>query len=94
MATGGGTPCFFNNIEVMNLQGNTLFLNPPLSEIFSRLQKTDLKERPLFAGLTKEGVIEKLESLYSKRILFYQQAKIFLVKESLTAKDVLLALKE
>jgi shikimate kinase len=94
MATGGGSPCFFNNLEVMNNAGTTIFLNPPLSEIASRLYKTDLNARPLFAGLQGDQIIEKLNVLLSKRILFYRKTKKILAKENLLIEDILKAIKE
>lgn len=94
MATGGGSPCFFNNMDAMNQAGTTIFLNPPLSEIASRLHRTDLKSRPMFAGLAGEQIIEKLKDLLDKRISFYRKAKRFLEKENLTIEDILKAIKE
>src|SRR5690242_1287240 len=41
MATGGGTPGFFDNMALMNRSGKTLFLDASTSEICSRLQRTD-----------------------------------------------------
>src|SRR6185436_1397005 len=37
MATGGGTPCFFNNVEYMNQSGITVWINTPVDTLFQRL---------------------------------------------------------
>ena len=37
MATGGGVPCFHNNIQFMNEEGMSIFLNTPLTTIVSRI---------------------------------------------------------
>ncbi|GHN00284.1 shikimate kinase [Cytophagales bacterium WSM2-2] len=74
MATGGGTPCFFDNMELMNKSGKTFFLDPPVSEITSRLLKTNLSERPLFAKLGTDQLKDKIQWLRSQRISFYKQA--------------------
>ncbi|MEM6829820.1 MAG: shikimate kinase [Bacteroidota bacterium] len=66
MAAGGGTPCFFDNLELMNKNGVTIYLNTPLSVIASRL-KNDVS-RPLMANHTTEV-------LYEKRKKWYMQAK-------------------
>src|SRR5687767_8125439 len=37
MACGGGTPCYFNNIDYMNSNGTTVWLNTRLDVLFNRL---------------------------------------------------------
>ena len=37
ISTGGGTPCFFDNVEYMNGQGTTVFLDVPEERLFIRL---------------------------------------------------------
>ena len=37
ISTGGGTPCFFDNVEFMNRQGTTVFLDVPEERLFIRL---------------------------------------------------------
>ena len=39
MACGGGSPCYFNNIEYMNQSGTTVWINTPLETLFERLVK-------------------------------------------------------
>jgi shikimate kinase len=66
MATGGGTPCFFENLELMNQQGVTVFVNTPIETIKERLEKDT--SRPLMRN-------NSLENLLSKRVEYYCQAK-------------------
>jgi shikimate kinase len=93
LSTGGGAPCFFENMDEMNDAGITVFLDVPLDEISVRLQKTDLKERPLFSGMGPEGIIKKLENLHSTRAPFYVQSKIILTKKNHSVEDILEALR-
>ena len=65
MATGGGTPCFFDNMDFMNTQGTTLFINTPISTIKQRLQQDSV--RPLMQTTT-------LEDLFAEREQWYVQA--------------------
>jgi len=74
LATGGGTPCFYDNIEVMNNSGKTIFIDVQAAEIVDRLSKTILVERPLFAKLSPEQLKDKIQWLRSQRIPFYRQA--------------------
>jgi len=75
MSTGGGAPCFHDNMMMMNNSGKTIFLDVPAKEIANRLEKTSLTERPLFARLAPDQLKDKIEFLRSQRISFYKQAK-------------------
>ena len=66
LATGGGTPCFFDNMEQMNASGKTIFINTPIAQIKQRLQQDSV--RPLIQTTT-------LEELYEKRKEWYAQAQ-------------------
>ena len=44
MATGGGTPCYFDNMDYMNAQGKTLFLNSDIDTLVARLLRK--KQQP------------------------------------------------
>ena len=66
LATGGGTPCFFDNITLMNTVGTTIYLNFLMSQIVNHLSKDH--SRPL---LQKHS----LETLYHKRKYDYEKAK-------------------
>ena len=62
MATGGGTPCFFDNMEMMKSSGKTVFINTPIHTIKKRLQHDTI--RPLMQTTTLENLLEKRESYY------------------------------
>lgn len=80
VATGGGTPCFFNNMEVMNQIGISIFLNIPLEKLIHRLlfNKTQLQVRPLFAGKNKQEVMQVLQEMWQKRSPFYKKASFII----------------
>ncbi|MPM02213.1 Shikimate kinase [bioreactor metagenome] len=75
MATGGGTPCFFDNMERMNKEGITVWLKTPFGRILQRL-RNKAGDRPLVA--TVDGVIdsEAVERHYSGRLSYYSKATI------------------
>ncbi len=62
LATGGGTPCFFNNMDVMNKSGETIFINTPISEIKKRVQQDS--SRPLLNSNSLQTLFEKREEFY------------------------------
>jgi shikimate kinase len=82
LATGGGTPGFFNNMALMNKSGKTVFLDISSTEICARLQKTDLSLRPLFSNLSPEQLKIKIGILRSQRIDFYRQANVIVSNET------------
>ena len=55
IACGGGTPCFFDNMEVMNDAGTTLFLKASIPVLVERLHMENAK-RPLVAGKSREEI--------------------------------------
>lgn len=75
IATGGGMPCFFDNMEVMNRTGKTIYIHLSPDELTARLMQTNLAKRPLLTQL-KENDLEKFitENLV-KREPFYLQAQ-------------------
>ena len=74
MATGGGAPCFFNNLETINAAGKSFFLDVPASEIAKRIMRQNLSERPLFAQTHPESLKDHVEFMRSQRIPYYRQA--------------------
>ncbi|WP_462252766.1 shikimate kinase [Ekhidna sp.] len=65
MATGGGTPCFFDNLEIMKRAGQVIYIDTPISEIEKRLVLDTT--RPLMKS-------NSLKDLYRKRKGWYNQA--------------------
>lgn len=76
IACGGGTPCFNKNMELMNANGVTIFINPPLNEIAQRLSRSkEISKRPLFRGHSSPQEIQhKLSELLETRLPFYTKA--------------------
>ena len=74
ISTGGGAPCFFDNMEFMNQAGTTVFLDVHPDVLFRRLCVAK-QQRPILQGKLdaelKEFIINALES----RAPFYTQAQ-------------------
>ena len=64
MATGGGTPCFFRNMEVMNSEGITIYIDTPIDVIQNRLNLDT--SRPLMKSTTLENLLEKRQKWYDQ----------------------------
>jgi len=77
ISTGGGTPCFFNNLELMNEQGVTVYLKLPPAALASRLSNSPFRyRRPKLKGLDKIALLETVTSHLKERELFYSQSKL------------------
>lgn len=74
MSTGGGVPCFYGNMEYMNRQGHTIFLNTNVGTITERLIRGKHK-RPLVAGLSDEEIRDFVIRHREERLPFYLMAK-------------------
>ena len=74
ISTGGGTPCFFDNMEYMNRQGQTVFLDVPVEVLFRRL-RVATQQRPILQGKTDEELRIFIERALDGRRSFYGQAR-------------------
>ena len=73
IATGGGTPCFFDNMDYMNAQGTTVFLEAPVETIYTRLTIARV-QRPLVAGKSADELRAYIASTLEKRMPHYSRA--------------------
>ncbi len=74
ISTGGGAPCFFDNMDFMNQKGETVFLNVAPEVLFSRL-KLASQNRPILRGKTNEELKAFIAKALEKRAPFYSKAK-------------------
>ena len=75
IATGGGTPCFFNNMDFINQHGTSVFLDVPAEELVQRLLLTDLSQRPLLAKKSETDLKDFIVKTLAARLPFYKQAR-------------------
>jgi shikimate kinase len=74
ISTGGGLPCFFDNMELMNRQGVTVFLDARPEVLFRRLRST-IVARPILMGKKDEELQAFIIQALEKRLPFYTQAQ-------------------
>jgi shikimate kinase len=75
MACGGGTPCFFNNIDYLKKQGTTVWINCSIDCLFQRLV-TEKEKRPLIRDLSDDALKAFIVRKFSSRKIYYQQADL------------------
>jgi len=74
IATGGGAPCFFGNMELMNQKGVTLYLQLTPGQLVKRLATSKAGVRPLIANKTPEELLQFIHENLTKREKFYLKA--------------------
>ena len=88
ISTGGGAPCFNNNIETMLKNGIVIWLNPPVSTIAARLLH-ETAHRPLLKNAKKADDIEIiLSDLLKKREVYYKQAHLHITSDEPNMKEI------
>jgi shikimate kinase len=87
LSCGGGTPCFFNNIDTMKKYGVVVWLNTHVEIILQRLMK-EKATRPLLKNIAdhdmKNFIIRKL----NERKMYYEQADVTLDNEDSISTNV------
>ncbi len=87
VATGGGAPCFFDNMEHMNQAGFCVFLDVEMRELADRLIKSKT-ERPLIKGKSPDELVNFIEGMMEKRRPFYEKARFVLAGKEIMPEDV------
>lgn len=88
ISTGGGTPCFFDNIDYMNQTGTTIYLKASPEALSERLNSCKDK-RPLIKDKDEKELYEFVVDSLQKREPWYSKAKIvFTTKELVSKEDV------
>ena len=74
ISCGGGTPCFFDNMDYLNQQGLTVYLKAEPEVLYKHLQMAKV-ERPLLKGKSKEELLTFIKEQLEKREPFYTKAR-------------------
>ena len=85
ISTGGGTPCFFDNMEQMNDYGKTIYLNMHPKALIPRLKASSVL-RPLLKGLEGVELLDYIYKTLREREVFYDRAQLVVAGYNLTAK--------
>ena len=93
LGTGGGTPCYNDNMEWMNKNGITIFIDPPIEQLVERLLP-EKSHRPLISNLTDEELFQFLTQKRNERLVYYEQATIKLEGTEISEKCFLKISKE
>ncbi|MCD0486643.1 shikimate kinase [Pedobacter sp. MC2016-14] len=75
VATGGGTPCFYDNMEWMTANGTSVYIQMPALALAKRLENGKEK-RPLLRDLDEAGIVDFITQKLLERDPFYTKAKV------------------
>jgi shikimate kinase len=87
VSLGGGTPCFYDNMDVILSSGKVFYINAPNYVIISRIMR-GVTKRPLFAGLNDTELSDKINFLLKEREAFYLKAHHQIDAKTRSKKDI------
>ncbi|HRZ21407.1 MAG TPA: shikimate kinase, partial [Bacteroidales bacterium] len=90
---GGGTPCFYDNMDMLNRFGLTVYIRMPALALFRRLQESK-KKRPLLFKMASDDLLEHIQSQLSARELFYSKAALIINGINLDINELVLKIQE
>ncbi len=79
LATGGGTPCFYDNLNILNTSTFTIWLDVPVAVLARRLSRGGTARRPLLAAAGPDLAAWLAETLATRK-QFYAQARLRFVE--------------
>lgn len=94
LATGGGAPCFFDNMEFMNLTGHTIYLSVDPGNLVDRLLIYGTAERPLLKDRSKEDLLGEINLKLKTRESFYSRAHVIIDYNKIDPVKVLNAIRD
>ncbi len=83
VSTGGGTPCFFDNMQVMNDTGTTIYLKASPQLLAQRLLPEKAK-RPLIKDIPDDELESYIAEKLADRVPYYEQAAVVLDAAEIT----------
>ena len=93
IACGGGTPCYYGNIDLMNETGITVYIKMSVDALISRLI-TAKEERPLLKNKTQEELKIFITEQLEKREDFYHKAQYIIKGKNLKVNELVDFIRE
>lgn len=93
ISVGGGTPCHFDSMELMNGSAVTVYLKLSPKSLFERLLYSK-KERPLLVGKSPEALMAYIEETLPRREFYYNQAQICVKGENMNVSALVEQLQQ
>jgi len=88
LSSGGGTPCFFNNIKFMKKNGRVVWLNTSIDILKQRLLKERMS-RPLIRNIGEDQLKAYIIRKLGERKMYYEQADVMVNEESILLQPLI-----
>ena len=93
ISTGGGTACYFDNMDWMNQHGLTVFMRISPAAAVDRVLHSRHK-RPLARGKTEAELMEFVSQHYAARMPFYERAQITVKSEDFDLEGLMMMIEK
>lgn len=87
IATGGGTPCYFDNMEWMNNNGTTVYIQMSPNALARRLEG-GIAKRPLLQGLSGQALVDFIAGKLEDRLSYYERSELIMSGMNITADAI------
>jgi len=87
LSVGGGTPAYFNNMEIINQHSESVFLQTSVTNLADRILKQKEK-RPLVAKIADEDLPEFIAKHLFERNVFYSQSKHKVITDGKSPEEI------
>ena len=92
ISTGGGTPCFRNNMDIINKNSYSVYIKMHIDSIETRLINSK-KSRPLLKDISQTNLKAFIEKQLLEREKYYNQANLIIKGEKLDINYLIESLK-
>ena len=92
ISTGGGTPCFRNNMDIINKNSYSVYIKMQINSIENRLINSK-KSRPLLKDISQDNLKAFIEKQLLEREKYYNQANLIIKGEKLDINYLIESLK-
>jgi shikimate kinase len=88
VATGGGAPCFFDNIELINNHGTSVFIDVSPEELLKRVYNKGQDKRPLLSNLREDDLFLSIKDKLDFRKKYYTKAHFTITNDRISISDL------
>jgi shikimate kinase len=89
LAVGGGTPCYGNNMEIINTNAKSIYLKGSINAIYTKLSKPKNKQkRPLITTISDKDLKEFIAKHLFERSQYFEQADFTIVIDNKTKAEI------
>ncbi|UIR56427.1 AAA family ATPase [Sphingobacterium sp. SRCM116780] len=94
VSTGGGSPCFFDNMQWMNENGISVYLQMSTKSLFDRLSQSKPNKRPILIGKTEQELFDFIDEKLIEREPFYRQAHLVIDHMNTSVEELIVLLQK